>query len=190
MKFEESHLDDFDGLLLVDSSSNIMLNLTFFNARGSLIGHVHGYNSSQAIQTLLPSAANKSSEQRLTRIIRLGEAVTCISPKNQVRVALHPYGHKAAEVSRMIPCLENGLRKFRNVDSSQVPTQVLTQQSQLSGWAYWSNPLNWVADSTGFSLTSSTSGIVILVISCVVGVCTLVCIIKCCFCIGNPCCCK
>ena len=169
----------------MDSNSNIMLNLTFFNGRGSIHGQVHGYNTSQAIQALLSA----NSSERSTLIIRLGEAVTCIPPKNHVRVALHPYGHKTAEISRMIPCLEDGLRKFRDVESSsQVPTQVLTQESQ-SGWAYWVNPLNWVADS-GFSLTSSTSRIVILVLSCIVGMLTFACILKCCFCISNPCCCK
>jgi hypothetical protein len=50
MRYDESRLDDFTGLLLVDSASNRFLNLTLINGRGTIHGMVTGYNSSQAIQ--------------------------------------------------------------------------------------------------------------------------------------------
>ena len=79
MKFQDSHLEDFTGLLLVDSASNIILNLTLYNGKGSLHGEVSGFNASQAIQILLPG----DTAEKVNKKVRLGEAVTCIPPKNQ-----------------------------------------------------------------------------------------------------------
>ena len=55
MRYDESRLDDFTGLLIVDASSNRFLNLTLINGRGTIHGMVTGFNSSQAIQVSLIS---------------------------------------------------------------------------------------------------------------------------------------
>jgi len=186
MRFEESALEDFRGQLVVDTNSNIMLNLTLFNGKGSLNGQVHGFNTSQAIQVLIPS----NSPSQFTQALRLGEAVTCIPPKGQVRVTLHPFGQKSSEISRMIPCLEDGLRKFRHIeDSGNTPANALSPQDYTTGghsWMDFINPLTWVADS-GLYFDNSTSKIVILVITSVVALLTFVCLIKCCLCIKKCC---
>ena len=52
MRYDESRLDDFTGLLIVDASSNRFLNLTLINGRGTIHGMVTGFNSSQAIQVV------------------------------------------------------------------------------------------------------------------------------------------
>lgn len=52
MRYDESSLDDFTGVLVVDSLSNRYLNLTLVNAKGTIHGTVIGFNSSQAIQVI------------------------------------------------------------------------------------------------------------------------------------------
>ena len=47
MKYHESILEDFSGLLLIDSHSNAFLNLTLVNVMGSVHGTVASLNHTQ-----------------------------------------------------------------------------------------------------------------------------------------------
>ena len=47
MKYHESVLEDFSGLLLVDSRSNAFLNLTLVNVMGSVHGTISSINYTQ-----------------------------------------------------------------------------------------------------------------------------------------------
>ena len=70
-------LDDFTGVLTLDSNSNSNLNLTLFNAKGSIYGIVNGYNSSQVIHI----SAGNEAKPTLNKIIRLTGIITCVPPR-------------------------------------------------------------------------------------------------------------
>ena len=77
MRFQKSRLQNFDGALTIDSNSNSNLNLTLFNAIGSIHGTVNGYNSSQAIHI---SIGNEEMT-RFNKLIRLTGMVSCVPPR-------------------------------------------------------------------------------------------------------------
>ena len=77
MRFQKSQLEDFNGLLFIDSDSNSNLNLTLFNAKGSIHGTVLGYNSSQAIHITIGNVVKK----RFNTLIRLTGMISCVPPR-------------------------------------------------------------------------------------------------------------
>ena len=77
MRFQKSRLENFKGALTIDSNSNSNLNLTLFNAKGSIHGTVNGYNSSQAIHI---SIGNEEIT-RFNKLIRLTGMVSCVPPR-------------------------------------------------------------------------------------------------------------
>ena len=77
MRFQKSELEDFIGVLFIDSNSNSNLNLTLFNAKGSIHGTVLGYNSSQAIHISIGNAVQK----RFNTLIRLTGMISCLPPR-------------------------------------------------------------------------------------------------------------
>ena len=77
MRFQKSMLEDFSGVLAVDSNSNSNLNLTLFNVKGSIHGTVNGYNSSQAIHISVGS----ETKAKLNKLIRLTGMVSCVPPR-------------------------------------------------------------------------------------------------------------
>jgi len=56
MKYHESVLEDFSGVLMIDSHSNAFLNLTLINTMGSVHGTISTINYTQAVQV---SVGNK-----------------------------------------------------------------------------------------------------------------------------------
>ena len=78
MRFQKSMLEDFSGVLVVDSNSNSNLNLTLFNVKGSIHGIVNGYNSSQAIHI---SIGSTKVHKKVHKLIRLTGMVSCVPPR-------------------------------------------------------------------------------------------------------------
>ena len=82
MRFQKSTLKDFDGMLIVDSNSNSNLNLSLYDAKGSIHGMVRGYNSSQVIH--LSVSNDEVHKNPLTKIIHLTGMVNCIPPRYKI----------------------------------------------------------------------------------------------------------
>lgn len=141
MKYHESKVGEFSGHLVVDTSSNLFLNLTLFDVQGTLHGLVSGFNSTQAIQIHVGEQSRGMVKQR----VRLSSGLLCRT--GHVSVVLHPHGAKHQSLVKQLPCNEDTMRQFRHVQPNTVVSVGLLERPDCLGcadtWTYWINPMNW-----------------------------------------------
>lgn len=157
MRYHGSQVKDFTGLLYQDKASHLHLNLTLFEASGTLSGSVIGIEEiPQTILIRLPIKVSNSSHQ-----IKLG-AMECLS--GQVTVKVRPLSLKKLTLTKQLPCVMEGMRRFTNSDkhlSEGLPWQqqgisiVAGSASDClscgAAWLQWLDPEHWM--EAGWSST-------------------------------------
>ena len=71
MKYHESVLEDFSGVLMIDSHSNAFLNLTLINTMGSVHGTISTINYTQVSNKVLKTSVIKNLSESLKMILRI-----------------------------------------------------------------------------------------------------------------------
>ena len=179
--YSSPHLADFTGLLYQDTFSNLHLELSLFQASGTITGVIAGSQSSQSIMLRLPPHPSNT-----TRQVKLS-ATTCRA--GQVRVSLSPLSLHNVSITKHLPCMAENLRTFRSAPDSKEPRQANSVEDCLScgtAWLHWLDPDNWLDTSWPQArivilLTMAVMGIIAILITCklVRSIC------RCCGCVAN-----
>ena len=106
VQYSSSHLSDFTGLLYQDSFSHLHLNLSLFQASGTITGVISGSRTSQSILLRLPLHPSNA-----TRQVKLS-AIQCRA--GQVRVSLRPLSLQNLTITKHLPCVMENMRTRRN----------------------------------------------------------------------------
>ena len=181
VQYSSSHLSDFTGVLFQDSFSNLHLEVSLFQASGTITGVIAGSQTSQSILLRLPHHLSNT-----TRQVKLS-ATTCRA--GQVMVTLSPLSLHNVSITKYLPCMAENMRTFRSAPDMMGPVQATKVEDCLScgsAWLHWVDPDNWLETSW------PQTRIVILVTMVVMGIlvilttCKLVRIIcKCCGCTAS-----
>jgi len=141
-----SRLSDFTGVLYQDSFSHLHLNLSLFQASGTITGLITGSHSSQSILLRLPLRPSNSTHQvKLT-------ATECRA--GQVKVSLRPLSLQKLSVTKHLPCVAESMRTFRSTPDLTLPVEASSVVDCLScgsAWLHWLDPGHWL--ETGWPQT-------------------------------------
>ena len=139
VQYSSSSLSDFTGLLYQDSFSHLHLNLSLFEAAGTINGIITGAHSSQSIRLRLSLQSSNS-----THTVKL-TATECLA--NQVTVTLRPLSLDNLTISKQIPCMAENMRMFRSTAGPVQPVdggQGVDCLSCSGAWLHWLDPQQWL----------------------------------------------
>ena len=166
VQYSSSHLADFTGLLYQDRFSNLHLNLSLFQASGTITGVISGSHSSQTILIRLPLHPSNSTQQvKLT-------ATQCRA--GQVRVSLRPLSLHNVSITKQLPCVAETMRSFRSVSGRIQPAELDQVEDCIScgrAWLHWLDPHHWLETAwpqsrVVITTTMAVIGILIILITC------------------------